>query len=349
MKTVAADSFLALAQTSGRPIVDVRSPSEYADGHIPGAHSIPLFTDEERAHIGTTYRVEGREQAVLEGLSAVGPKLRTLADRALAVAGADGEVLLHCWRGGMRSQSAGWLYERAGLGITLLDGGYKAYRAHVRTLFEKPLPALLVVGGLTGSGKTDVLHRLAERGEQVIDLEGLANHRGSAFGGIERQCPTQEHFENQLAHQIAAVDPARPIWIEDESRLIGKLVLPQSFWNQKIQAPVAFLCVEQDMRVARLVEEYGDHSPDALAGSFEAIRKRLGHQRTDEALDALRSGHLSTACAEALAYYDKCYLHGLSRRSEAQVTHIERHPSTPEELATALISWAHDPGKTTRE
>lgn len=224
-----------VAQSRTYPVLDVRTPAEFADDHIPGAHPLPLFSTAERAAIGTTYAEDGRRAAMLDALDIVGPKLRALVESAREVL--DGrEVLMHRWRRGMRSESVGWLLSFFDYRVRRLRGGYKAFRRYVRKSFALLRP-LRVLGGLTGSGKTEVLHALRDRGEQVVDLEGRANHRGSVFGGLGRgDQPTQQQFENDLALQWRALAPHRPVWIEDESRRIGDVGVPGALFNQMQQA-----------------------------------------------------------------------------------------------------------------
>ena len=179
------------------PLLDVRSPAEFEQGHIPGAINVALFTNEERARVGTIYKTQGKDEAVLEGLRIVGPKMASIVEQALELA-PERKLKVHCWRGGMRSGSVGWLLRQAGFSVEVLNGGYKAYRQKVLQELANPFN-FVVVGGPTGSGKTHVLKALQNSGEQVIDLEGLAHHRGSAFGhmGLEEQ-PSSEYFENLL-------------------------------------------------------------------------------------------------------------------------------------------------------
>jgi len=222
-KEIQIDLFLELSKTN--PIIDVRSPGEYEHAHIPGALNLPLFSNEERAEIGTIYKQRGRVKAVQRGLEVVGPKLAGFAKFALALQSEN--ILIHCWRGGMRSSSMAWLLETVGINCTLLTGGYKSYRSRVLTSFEKPLKIILL-GGYTGSGKTDLIKLLKEQGEQVLDLEGLACHKGSAFGAIgQGEQPSSEQFENLLSLEMEALDGEKVVWIEDESRNVGKVFVPE--------------------------------------------------------------------------------------------------------------------------
>lgn len=294
-------------------LLDVRSPGEYLRGHIPGAVSFPLFTDEERAKVGILYKQTGKDAAVLEGLRIVGPKMAGFVEEAARLS-PDRKVKLHCWRGGMRSSSVAWLLQQAGFETEVLKGGYKAYRTEVQQFLCKPFP-FKVISGPTGSRKTKILHALRDAGEQVIDLEGLANHKGSAFGslGMESQ-PSIEHFENLLHQQLLEMDFNRTIWIEDESRKIGTIVLLEAFWKQIKSVPVVLVKLSVEERVKFLVEEYGNFSIEELRGSILKIAKRLGGQNLNSALEALESGDLGAVAAISLHYYDKAYLFALETR-----------------------------------
>ena len=213
------------------PILDVRSPGEYIQGHLPGAVSFPLFSDDERAQVSTCYKQKGKETAIELGLELVGPKMAGLVKQAKALA-PKRQVRVHCWRGGMRSSSVGWLLETSGLEVNLLSGGYKTFRRWVRTTLATPR-SLVVVGGMTGTGKTDILHALRDSGEQVLDLEGLANHRGSSYGALMLPPqPSTEQFDNLIDQQLMEFVPQRPEWVEAESRLVGTCRAPDEILDQ---------------------------------------------------------------------------------------------------------------------
>ena len=311
-RELSADEFW-LASRDGL-LLDVRAPSEFEHGHILGAVNLPLFDDDQRAEVGTIFKNSGKDDAVLRGLSIVGPKMADLAKtaRALAVGNKD-QVFVHCWRGGMRSRSMQWLLETAGLQPKILSGGYKAFRAMAQASFAKQWP-LKVVSGLTGAGKTRVLGSLAAHGENVIDLEGLANHRGSAFGAIgQDQPPSTEHFENLLFAELDRCKDASRIWVEDEGNRIGTVVVPPPFVKLLKNSPAVFLDMKPEGRVANLMEDYGDLSPEKLIESVQAIRKRLGFDLAQEAQQAIESGDIKIAIEIVLAYYDRTYTHAAAK------------------------------------
>lgn len=300
------------------PILDVRAPLEYAQGHIPGAVSFPLFSDEERARIGTTYKQVSQDRAVLLGLDTFGPKMSRMVQQAQKLAPGK-EVRLHCWRGGMRSGAVQWLLELGGFRVHLLNKGYKDYRHFALAEFARPR-SLVVLGGLTGSGKTDVLHELARQQQPVLDLEGLAHHKGSAFGSIGQPAqPTQEQFENNLAWQLAQLPAEAPAWVEDESRTIGSVHLPSPLFEQLHHAPLVLLEIPRAVRVRKLADEYGRQDAGALATSILRIRKRLGGLATKEALAAIAEDDMEKMVSLVLDYYDKTYTHGLGSRNPVRV------------------------------
>lgn len=325
------------------PLVDVRTPAEFEKGKIPFANNIPLFSNEERAAVGTTYKQVGRHPAILQGLEFVGPKMRALVEAAEALAGPPEvsnhlpfDLIVHCWRGGMRSGSVGWLYGNYGWRVATVEGGYKAYRNWALDMFGKPWK-LVTVGGRTGSGKTEVLHALRDLGEQVIDLEGLANHRGSAFGalGLPDQ-PSQQTFENELALQFQRLDPERRIFIEDESRMVGTCCVPQDLMDRKRDSPLLVLEASAGGRLDHLVNIYGDAAVDGLRDSFVAIERRLGPERVSKALEALDAGDVRAAAAQALDYYDRAYDYGINKRNPEQIQTLDIDGLDHHEIAERL-------------
>lgn len=311
-----------LAQADQYPLIDVRSPGEFERAHIPGAISFPIFSNEERAQVGTTYKQKGKEEAIELGLEIVGPQLARWVKEVKKLA-PNGVILVHCWRGGMRSGSMAWLFETAGLEVKILVGGYKAYRKTVLTELEKEIP-LQVLGGKTGSGKTEILIEMKKRGIQVIDLEGLAHHRGSAFGhlGLEEQ-PSSEYFENLLHRELRQMDFNKPIWVEDESRHIGKVFMTESFYLRLRKSPCLFLDIDAKYRLPHLVNVYAQYPKADLLRALEKIKKRLGGQHFQKAVESLEVDDFSEVADITLNYYDKAYLHGLKQRDEAQIERLE--------------------------
>ena len=318
-------------------LLDVRSPGEFARGHIPGSHNLPLFSDGERAEIGTLYTTCSRRQAVLRGLAAVGPRLEAMAMELERwhQRSPQAPLRLTCWRGGMRSDSVAWLAERLDLPVVVLRGGYKAYRRWVLELFERNWP-LRLLGGRTGCGKTELLQELEVRGAAVVDLEGLAHHRGSSFGGLGLpEQPSSEHFENRIASVLSALAGAKEIWLEAESANVGRCRIPAGLWRQMKEAPVLEVQRPLEQRVEHLVSIYGSQDPAELAEATRRISRRLGPRRTALALEAIAHGDWAAACRQMLDYYDRCYDHELSsHRSSA----VDLGGSDPAAAAGALIS-----------
>lgn len=295
------------------PVLDVRTPAEYEHGHIPRAVNLPIFNDEERKEIGIIYKRQGRENAVKRGLDLIGPKMRSLVETAEQRA-MQRKVLVHCWRGGMRSESLAWLLQFAGFDVSILEGGYKRYRNWVLESFTIKRP-VIVLGGMTGSGKTYLLKELDKLGEQVIDLEGLANHKGSAFGSLgEEDQPTNEQYENTLAMLWRQLDPEQPVWLEDESSRIGKIILPEKIYEQLRTAPVIKVEVDYQRRVEHLVNEYSVFTREELAGCVRKIERRLGGLRTRQALEAIMNKEFEKVADLTLHYYDKTYRFGINER-----------------------------------
>lgn len=295
-------------------LLDVRSPAEYAQGRIPGAISFPLFSNAERAEVGTCYKQQGRDAAVELGLAIVGPKLAEFVATAKQLA-PDHRLRIHCWRGGMRSGSMAWLMETAGFQVALLERGYKGFRQWARSQLAIPKP-VLTLGGMTGTGKTAILHTLAAQGEQILDLEDLANHRGSSYGnlGLPPQ-PTTEQFENLIAIEWAKFSADFPVWIEAESRMVGTCRVPDQLFQQMITAPVLQVERSRPERLQILLKMYGTVDPTQLIMATERLTKRLGGDRTQAAVNLIRQGNLAAAINIVLDYYDKTYLHDLQRRN----------------------------------
>ena len=297
-----------IKESRSTPVVDVRSPAEFAEGHIPGAINMPIFDNRERAIVGTLYRNSGRQPAIETGLEIIGPKMAEFARSASKIA-ASGKLLVHCWRGGMRSESMAWLYERIGIQCSILGGGYKAYRNFLlKEISDIPHP--IVIEGPTGSGKTEILMNLKSMGEQVIDLEGLAHHRGSVFGGIGQETqPTTQQFQNDLIGNFVNLDKGKRIWVEGESQTIGKVFLPDALWNRMNEAALIEINVPCHDRVKRLINEYGRLPKEDMENAIISLTKRVGEVRKNEILNDYHEGKLESVAYKLLDYYDKTYYH----------------------------------------
>lgn len=319
------------------PVLDVRAPKEYAIGHMPQATSFPIFSDEERARVGTAYKQQGHDPAVLIGLDLFGPKMSGFVREAEKLA-PQKELLLHCWRGGMRSSSMAWLLEFSGFKVYLLEGGYKAYRHYMHQQIERERP-FLILSGFTGSGKTDLLPFLQQQGQQIIDLEGLASHKGSSFGSIGMaQQPGTEHFENLLGMELLQLDPEKPLWLEDESISIGRVQLPKPLFERMQAAPTIVLEVPKELRIQKLAAEYCRTEPAVLEAAILRIKKRLGGLATKEAIEAIHTGDMEKMVDIALTYYDKAYTYELAKKQ--QVLQLPLETLNPEENARRVIEFA---------
>ncbi len=319
-KIVNIEEFLDLSKTTS--IIDVRTPAEFEKGHIPGAINIPLFTNEERVIVGTLYKKTGRQPAIMKGLELVGPKLKWLVEEVEKVI-TNNTVLVHCWRGGMRSGSVAWLLETYGINVFTLKGGYKFFRRKIISTFEKEYK-LITIGGRTGSSKSKVIETLKSKGIQLIDLESLANHKGSSYGHLGEECqPSQEMFENLLGIELMNCDESKNIILEDESRMVGSKAIPNLFYLQIRNSPLLYLDVEFEKRVKYLSVEYGKFDHDDLVEATMRIEKRLGSLQTKNACIAIRENKMEDACRIILGYYDKAYDYGLSQRDQSKITRVE--------------------------
>ncbi|MCB9186675.1 MAG: tRNA 2-selenouridine(34) synthase MnmH [Flavobacteriales bacterium] len=332
-----------LEQTRSLKVVDVRSPSEFSTGHIPGAINIPLFADDERAIVGTIYKQKGQQSAIDKGMEFVEPKMAALADSAKSVA-VNGKVGVYCWRGGMRSNRTAWWFEENGLQCSVLTGGYKAYRNWALEDFGN-LEKLVVLDGPTGSGKTEILHALRNAGEQILDLEGFANHKGSAFGGIGLgKQPGSQQFQNDLHHELGRLDAGKRIWVEREGMTIGKVYLPQPLW-QKMRASAAIAIeLPLSLRVERLVNDYGSAPVDLLESSIRKLQQKLGGQHMKAVLELLDENKLDEVAKVLLNYYDKRYSYSQEKYLERKPLILELNSNDANENALRLISLANENG-----
>ena len=340
-KSLSIESFIR--EKHSGVLVDVRSPVEYNHGHIPGAINIPLFDDHERAEIGTLYKIKGKEEAVLRGIEIVSPKLAGFIKSVKEKKGDESQVHIYCFRGGMRSSSFCWLMDTAGVNAIKLDGGYKKYRALALDLFTKP-HKICLLGGSTGSGKTEVLKKLHELHLQTVDLEGLANHKGSVFGFIgQKNQPPQQQFENDLYTELYRINHEEILVLEDESFTIGSIKLPYPLWLQMKEAPIVKLQVPFDLRVKRLVAEYGQVSIETLRKPLMQIKTRLGPQHCKTALEHLEKGEFDKVAEITLHYYDKAYDFSHEKRGYKNVFKVETDTDDVDTNAQLIYNFVNEP------
>jgi tRNA 2-selenouridine synthase len=327
---------LFVRQLPGAVLIDVRSPAEYATGHIPGSFNIPLFDDSECAEIGTIYKHQGKQPAIDRGLEIVGPKMISMVLQARQLTKGK-KVLMYCWRGGMRSGSMAWLFETAGIPVTLLEHGYKGFRQCGKSLLAQP-SKIIVIGGYTGSGKTKVLKALESLGEQVLDIEHLARHRGSSFGAIGKEYQkTNEQFENDLLMEWISFDTGKSIWVEDESRVLGSNQIPEELFLKIRNAPVYKLEIPKTERVKNLVEDYSVYDFHQLESAVLRIQSKLGGLATKNALKALMDKDFGEVASISLDYYDKTYAFGLAKRDPDKVFTFDFHQFDAHHIAKKFL------------
>jgi tRNA 2-selenouridine synthase len=336
IEQLSINDFLVAAEKM--PAIDVRTPAEFEQGHIIGAYNIPLFSNEERILVGTTYKQEGREKAILLGFELTGAKWTSLIREAEKIA-VDKNILLHCWRGGMRSAAMAWAFDLYGFKVTTLKNGYKAYRRSRIDAFENNYP-FIILSGNTGCGKTKTLHELKKLYEQVIDLENIAQHQGSAFGSLGQMIqPTQEQFENILATELLKLDRKKRIWIEDESITVGKRVIPKNVFNQMLNTQAVRIDISKEERIDFLNKEYGNLDKDFLKDSVIRITKRLGPNETKLTLKAIDENKMKEFIELVLVYYDKTYLVSQNQRDQSAIHNLIFDKIDPSQNAKAIIDF----------
>lgn len=336
-ETLTPEQFLLLALRL--PVIDVRSPGEFLQGHIPGACNIPLFDNEERARVGTTYVKIGKEPAIELGQLIAGEKTDYYLNAILEVA-PEKLMLLHCWRGGMRSAKIAAFFAEAGYKVFILEGGYKAYRGYIRKQFSSGRPVFLI-GGYTGSGKTGILKEIQNLGHQTIDLEKLACHKGSNFGHLgQTSQPTTEQFENELYSQWAELDQLKPLWLEHESMNIGSVTLPDTFHAAMLKGKLFFIELPKDYRIKRLVDEYACFEKPDLLAVLEHLGQYMGSYQAREVLVALQNDDFEKVADITLAYYDKLYANSLTRRPVQKIVRIPLSAGSLKEHAEIILNHA---------
>lgn len=322
LRQISVDDYLAEA---GRihTVIDARSPSEFAEDHLPGALNLPVLDDEERRIVGTLYKQVSALEARKVGAAMVGRRIAGHIEAQVANKARDWQPLVYCWRGGQRSGSLAWFLSQIGFRTVQLQGGYKAFRAVVRTQLQA-LPARLyytVLTGRTGSGKTRLLQRLAAAGEQVLDLEGLARHRGSILGAMPGQPqPSQKHFDTLVWQALQAFDPARPVFIESESARIGTLRVPEALLqHMRERGQTVQLELPEHARVALLLQEYAHFADDvpAFCRLLDALTELQGKARVQSWQALAQAGDWATLFASLMAeHYDPLYDRSTRRNFE---------------------------------
>lgn len=293
--------------------IDLRSPIEYEEAHIPGALNIPLLENDERALVGTVYKNQSPDLAVDKGFEFAAPKLPEMCYKIKEL-GQERQIVLYCWRGGMRSHSLSQVLSILGTGHYRLIGGYKAFRRYVNDFFEQPLEQrIILLNGLTGVGKTEVLKKLDNEGFPVIDLEGLANNRGSVFGyiGYEKQ-PTQKQFEGLLFSECLRFRKYQNLAVECESRRIGSLIIPATFFNAMQDGVKVLIYDSMENRIRRLTETYTDSfssdNDEQILTAMDRLRQRLGHNKINDLKELLKQRNYQEVVYQLLVdYYDPMY------------------------------------------
>lgn len=317
-------------------IIDVRSPSEFAEDHLPGAISLPVLDDEERARIGTIYKQQSPFLARKIGAALVARNAARHLEGPLAEMPGGWRPLVYCWRGGQRSGSFATILSQVGWRVELVAGGYKAWRSLVvAALNEPPAAPVIVLDGNTGSAKTELLGLLGQRGVQVLDLEELANHRGSLFGHMPGGQPGQKAFEGRIATALAALDPSRPLVVEAESSRIGNLALPKGLWAAMSIAPRVHIRAELPARASYLSRAYADLGGDAerLAGVIALLRSQHSAEVIDNWLTLSATGQTATLAADLMQrHYDPRYEKHRARFTRPGDTEVTADDLSPEAL-----------------
>ena len=335
--------------TNYTEIIDVRSPSEFVQDHIPGSINLPVLNDIERAQVGTIYKQVSPFQARKMGAALVTKNLSQYLNQHFINKDKDYSPLVYCWRGGQRSASMAAILAQIGWKATILIGGYKTYRTYVRQVLED-LPNRFnyrVLSGLTGSGKTLILHKLSQRGAQVLDLENLANHRGSLLGEtwVNKSLPqpSQKYFDTLIVHQLKQFNPNKIVWLESESNKIGRVYLPSSLWRKMHLSSCVQIQVPLHVRVNYIIQDYPYFvdNPDILKVKIARLKSRYGTDKINEWNQLITSKNAKQFVESLLQYhYDPTYIKSLGNhylRTHKILDLEDLLPSTVDNLVNILI------------
>ena len=322
-------------------IIDVRSPSEFAEDHLPGAINLPVLDDAQRAEVGTIYVQESRLRANRIGAALVARNIAGHLETALADKPADFKPLVYCWRGGQRSNSLATILSRIGWRTAVLAGGYKTYRREVRArLYDHPCPvSLVLLDGDTGSAKTEILGRLSARGVQTLDLEALAGHRGSLFGALPGQPqPSQKMFESRLLSALDHLDPGRPVLVEAESSKIGQRSLPPALWQAMQASPRIELDAPAAERALYLASAYGEavRNQEGLEAIFAHLPIAPSPRRLAHWMNLAETGDYATLAAALIElHYDPAYRRARRKQGQPALARIALSDLGPAAQAAA--------------
>jgi tRNA 2-selenouridine synthase len=332
-------------------IIDVRSQSEFAEDHIPGAINLPVLDDAQRAKVGTLYKQVCPFESRKVGASLVAQNIAQHLDTHFTAKNKNYHPLVYCWRGGQRSNSIALVLSQIGWQVTVIEGGYKTYRAYVRDQLQQ-LPEQFtyqVLCGLTGSGKTHILRQLTNRGVQVLDLEGLANHRGSLLGqeweGKLSPQPAQKRFESLLLQKLQSFDVSKAVWVEAESNKIGQVYLPPSLWQQMKQANCIEVQLPQAVRIEWLLQEYPHlvTHPDLLKRKLEYLKSRYGREKINEWYNLIDTSQWYALVEDLLLnHYDPTYSRSMGQsyvQVERKLQLADLADASVDALLDALVSW----------
>lgn len=319
-------------------IIDVRSPAEFAEDHIPGAINLPALSNEERAQVGTIYVQESPFRARKIGAALVARNVAAHLEVALADREGGWQPLVYCWRGGQRSGSVATILRAVGWRTETVEGGYQSYRrAVVSALYDRPIKhRLVVIDGNTGTGKTDILTVLRENGAQVVDLEGIGRHRGSLLGGRPGGQPSQKAFESAIAMTLASFDPVAPVFVEAESSKVGNLIVPPTLWSAMSAAPRIEIAAPPEVRAAYLARAYAELAEDIgeLVSLLEKMIPLQGRERVSGWQAMARAGAFKDlALALCEAHYDPRYAKSRARFDVDRVACLDAERLDPDEIS----------------